>query len=122
MSMHDVIFCGLLGLALGFGAGYLRWGNPPIPSRLERLTEGDIREVLAKLRPLTRRGWPTDLSIYAWGDGEIQIHAKLIDGMEVRGQGDTLSEATAKICRQCEDVRDALEAEEPAGRKFTVVN
>jgi hypothetical protein len=108
MIVQDMVLIAVICVAVGISIGYARWGNPPPPPPLERLAEGDIREVIAKLRPLTRHNWPTDVSISVYGDGDIRLRAKLLGGMEVYGCGGTLEAAAHAICRQCNDVREAL--------------
>lgn len=108
MTGSEIVTALILTGFVGFVAGRCFVPKaPPVPL-LDRLTEGDIREVIRKLRPLTRHNMPTDIGIHIYADGEIHLHATLLKGSEIRATGDTLDAVRCGIAEQATEIAEAL--------------
>lgn len=56
----------------------------------------DTKTIVSALRPISKGGM-TDVSVYVWADGSINVHVQLPNGVDVRGTGDSLKAALSDL-------------------------
>ncbi len=108
--MSDMVGGMIFALGVGFWLGFWWHGRcEPKPTLLDRLTEGDLRLFMVKVRPFLRRpDWPTDAAIHLYNDGKVHVEAHLLGGSRVTAQGDSLEAASAAIRRNIAMIDKAI--------------
>jgi hypothetical protein len=97
-------FTGVFGVGLFAG---IWWGSTTAPIN-HPFDIDEARSVIAALRPLGRQDRPTDISVYLWGDGSINISVDSKAGAKFRGKGNTVAEAARDMVNQSVAVANAL--------------
>src|ERR1700722_7646973 len=84
------------------------WWSGPEPEPPKKIDLSNIRDVVTQLMPLTSGVHYTDVSVFGWGDGSVNIHVKTRRGTEIRGSGDSVAAALPSMIRSASDVSQAL--------------